>query len=52
MEFIKEILKLFNELFIMGLSFEPFIYLFVCVCLILMIVCLIQAFLKGSYTKK
>lgn len=51
MDFIKVLLDLFSFLFKSVTAFEPIIYLFVACAVIAMVFCLVQSFMKGSYTK-
>lgn len=51
MNFIEVLLYLFQYLFKSALTFEPIIYLFTACALVAMVFCLIQSYMKGSYTK-
>lgn len=51
MEFIQNLLKLFNELFKDAFVFEPLLYLFIGLCVFVMIVCIFESFIRGYYHK-
>lgn len=51
MDFIKTILLLFNDLFVSALKFDFIILFFTCVCVVCMVICIFQSYLKGYYHK-
>lgn len=51
MEFLNNLFGLFNTLIKMGLKWEPFILLFIGMCVVQTLSCAIQAYFRGYYKK-